>query len=54
MQTNLWQIIPPSFALLNLESAKRWKVWKGKLRKFEYLKHEKSFLDEMKNIFHKF
>ena len=32
-----------------------WKVWKGKkLQKFEYLKNEKSFLDEVKNIFHSF
>ena len=30
-----------------------WKVWKGeeKLQKFEYLENEKSFLDEIKNIF---
>ena len=25
-----------------------------KLQKFEYLKNEKSFLDEIKNIFHSF
>ena len=25
-----------------------------KLQKFEYLENEKSFLDEMKNIFHSF
>ena len=25
-----------------------------KLQKFEYLENEKSFLDEMKNIFHRF
>ena len=32
-----------------------WKVWKGrgKITK-EYLKNEKSFLDEIKNIFHSF
>ena len=32
------------------------KVWKGrkKLQKFEYLENEKSFLDEIKNIFHIF
>ena len=30
-----------------------WKVWKEekKSQKFEYLKDEKSFLDEIKNIF---
>ena len=26
----------------------------GKLQKLEYLKNEKSFLDEIKNIFHSF
>ena len=26
----------------------------GKLQKFEYLENEKSFLDEIKNIFHSF
>ena len=33
-----------------------WKVWKGrvKIQKFEYLENEKSFWDEMKNIFHSF
>ena len=33
-----------------------WKLWKGmeKLQKFKYLKNEKSFLDESKNIFHSF
>ena len=33
-----------------------WEVWKGrkKLQKFEYLENEKSFLDEIKNIFHSF
>ena len=32
------------------------KMWKGreKIKKFEYLKNEKSFLDEIKNIFHNF
>ena len=44
-------IIPLPFALLNLESVER----KGKkLQKFEYLENKKSFLDEMKNIFHSF
>ena len=33
-----------------------WKVWKGreKILKFEYLEKGKSFLDEIKNIFHSF
>ena len=33
-----------------------WKVWKEeeKLQKIEYLENEKSFLDEVKNIFHSF
>ena len=33
-----------------------WKVWKGreKWQKCEYLENEKSFLDEIKNIFHSF
>ena len=41
-------IIPLPFALL--------KVWKGreKIQKFKYLENEKSFLDEIKNIFYSF
>ena len=33
-----------------------WRVWKGRVKtqKFKYLKNEKSFLDEIKNIFHSF
>ena len=33
-----------------------WKLWKGreKLQKSEYFEKEKSFLDEIKNIFHNF
>ena len=33
-----------------------WKVWKGreKIHKFEYLENERSFLDEIKNIFYSF
>ena len=27
------------------------KEWKTKIQKFEYLENEKSFLDEIKNIF---
>ena len=30
------------------------KEGKTKIQKFKYLKNEKSFLDEMKNIFHSF
>ena len=45
------QIIPHPFVLLNLENVER----KGKkLQKFEYLKNEKSFFDEIKNTFHSF
>ena len=42
-------IIPLPFFLLNLE-----KVEKEKIQKFEYLENEKSFLDEIKNIFDSF
>ena len=35
-------------------SFKQFLSWKGKITKFEYLEKEKSFLDEMKNIFHSF
>ena len=39
------------FVLLNLESVER----KGKnCKKLEYIENEKSFLDEIKNIFHSF
>ena len=30
------------------------KEGKTEIQKFEYLEHEKSFLDEIKNIFHSF
>ena len=30
------------------------KEGKAKIRKYEYLENEKSFLDEIKNIFHSF
>ena len=43
-------IIPLPFAILNLESGKEGK----ELQKFEYFKNEKSFLHEIKNIFHSF
>ena len=32
-----------------------WKAWKGReSQKFEYHENEKTFLDEIKNIFHSF
>ena len=34
--------------------ADREKKGKMKMQKFKYLKNEKSFLDELKNIFHSF
>ena len=34
--------------------ADRKKEGKTKIQKFEYVKNEKSFLDEIKNIFHSF
>ena len=44
-------IIPLPLVLLDLESVER----KGKnYKKIEYLENEKSFLDEIKNIFHSF
>ena len=43
------QIIPLPFVLLNLGNVKR-----KKLQKIEYLKNEKSFLDEMESIFKSF
>ena len=45
------QIIPLPFVLLYLESVER----KGKkLQKFEYLKNNKSFFGEIKDIFNSF
>ena len=41
--------IPLPFVLLNLESVER---NAKKTQKFEYLKNKKSFLDEIKNMFH--
>ena len=42
------EIVPLPFVLLNLESLER----QGKkLQKFDYLENEKSFLNEIKNIF---
>ena len=41
-------IIPVPFVLLNLEKVER---KRKKIQKFEYFENEKSFLDEIKNIF---
>ena len=47
----IFKFIPLSLVLLNLEIVER----KGKkLQKLEYPENEKSFLDEIKNIFHSF
>ena len=46
-------IINYSTSICPFESGKRRKEGK-KLQKFEYLKNEKSFLDEIKNIFYSF
>ena len=43
-------IIPVLFVLLSLEIVER----KGKIQKCEYLEKEKSFLDEIKILFHSF
>ena len=55
MQANLWHhkiydIINYSTSICRFESEKCGKKGK-KLQKFEYLKNEKTFLDEIKNIF---
>ena len=42
-----------SLAIYPFESRKSGKE-EEKIQKFEYLKNEKSFLDEIKNIFHSF
>ena len=42
--------MPLPSALLNLESVEK----KAKKKKNEYLENEKSFLDEIKNIFNSF
>ena len=44
------QIIPLLFALLSKEIVER----KGKVQNFEYRENKKSFLDEIKSIFHSF
>ena len=52
MQANS-DIINYSTSICPFESGKCGKKGK-KLQKFEYLENEKSFLDEIKNIFHSF
>ena len=52
MQANLWHL-NYSTSICPSESGKYGKEGK-KLQKFEYLENEKSFLDEIKNIFHSF
>ena len=52
MQAN-YDIINYSTSICPFESGKFGKEGK-KLQKFEYLENEKSFLDEIKNIFHSF
>ena len=47
------EIINYSISICPFESGKCGKEGK-KLQKFEYLENEKSFLDEIKNIFHSF
>ena len=49
-ERGLSKIIPVLFVPLSLESVER----KGKIQKWEYLEKEKSFLDEIKNLFHSF
>ena len=55
MQTNLWlhQFINYSTSICRFESGKFENEGK-ELQKFKYLENEKSFLDEIKNIFHSF
>ena len=51
MQANSWHHTLLHFHL----SFWIWKVWKEEiLQKCEYLENEKSFLDEIKNIFYSF
>ena len=44
-------IIPLPFVLLNLQKSGK---EEEKIQKFKYFKNEKSFLEEIKNIFHSF
>ena len=50
---SIHDIINYSTSICPFESGKCGKEGK-KSQKFEYLENEKSFLDEIKNIFHKF
>ena len=50
MQANSWHLKLCQFRL----SFWVWRVWKGRGKKCEYLQYKKSFLDEIKNIFHSF
>ena len=49
----IYDIINHSTSICPFESGKCGKEGK-KIQKFEYLENEKSFLDEIKNIFHNF
>ena len=49
----IYDIINYSTSICPFESGKCGKEGK-KIQKFEYLENEKSFLDEIKNIFHSF
>ena len=49
----IYDIINYSTSICSFESGKCGKE-EEKLQKFEYLENEKSFLDEIKNIFHSF
>ena len=49
----IYDIINYSTSICAFESGQCGKEGK-KLQKFEYLENEKSFLDEIKNIFHSF
>ena len=47
-------IINYSTSICRFESGKSGKEVEEKIQKFEYLENEKSFLDEIKSIFHSF
>ena len=49
----MYNVINYFTSICLFESGKSGKKEK-KIQKFEYLKNEKSFLDEIKNIFHNF
>ena len=50
---SIYDVINYSTSIYPFESGKSGKEGE-KLQKFEYLEREKSFLDEIKNIFHSF